>query len=465
MIRSKNVLLAGILLSSQYAIAEVEFNEHVMPLIESNCVTCHSEEGVSFSFEDPDVTYNFRMAIASAVKDDRMPPWLAEPGHENYVDDYSLTSEQKALVAEWAAAGFPRDETKSRVSVAVDQQIFEADITMAALRDAAYLPDQENKDDYRCFIVDWPYEEDKYVTGFLAEPGNLRVAHHLVAHMIAPESVEFIKMLSEEEEGPGHQCFGGPLPDRMGDKAVKDEIEKRYPGEWEKLTENNYWLSHWAPGMYGIEFPEDTGILMRPGSAVVVQMHYYSAFAPGETDIGTMMQFQVADEVKKPSINHPLTKGKWLFGKNNESMLIEAGGEATYEVSEDFSRIANYTAQVLGIEREEIAAIELQSANVHMHAFGASGSTSLLDSDGEKHTLLNIPNWDLDWQRDFMFTEGKIISSDDFDRTQLIVECNFSNYTNETVYGGYGSDDEMCFNFSYMSVILSDDEGAAVADD
>ena len=96
-----------------------------------------------------------------------------------------------------------------------------------------------------------------------------------------------------------------------------------------------------------------------------------------------------------------------------------------------------------------------------MHAFGASGSTSLLDSAGEKHTLLNIPAWDLDWQRDFMFTEGKVISSEDFDRTRLIVECTFSNYTNETVYGGYGSDDEMCFNFSYMSVIRSDDEKLA----
>ena len=80
------------------------------------------------------------------------------------------------------------------------------------------------------------------------------------------------------------------------------------------------WLSHWAPGMYGIDFPKDTGILMRPGSAVVVQMHYYSAFAPGESDIDTIMHFKVADNVKKPSVNHPLTRNRWLYADDNDSM-------------------------------------------------------------------------------------------------------------------------------------------------
>ena len=98
-----------------------------------------------------------------------------------------------------------------------------------------------------------------------------------------------------------------------------------------------------------------------------------------------------------------------------------------------------------------------------MHAFGAAGEASLLHASGEKETLLNIPRWDLDWQRDFLFEQGKIIPREDFKRARLIVECTFDNYTDETVFGGYGSDDEMCFNFSYVSVIRKN-ESVASAD-
>ena len=69
------------LLCTHPAVADIEFHADVMPLIDANCITCHASDGVSFSFEDPDETYNFRAAIALAVRDDRMPPWLAEPGH------------------------------------------------------------------------------------------------------------------------------------------------------------------------------------------------------------------------------------------------------------------------------------------------------------------------------------------------------------------------------------------------
>jgi hypothetical protein len=449
------------LLGTQLAVADVEFNADVMPLINANCVTCHATDGVSFSFEDPDETYNFRMAIALAVKDDRMPPWLAEPGHQSYVDDYSLTTDEKSLIAEWAAGGYQRAESVPVVAATEINGTFDADWSVPALAGESYLPNQDRKDDYRCFIVDWPYDTDKYVTGFLAEPGNMKIAHHLVAHMIGPESVDLLKTLSEEEEGPGHQCFGGALPDRFDDDEVQQQVEERFPGGWDKLVDESYWLSHWAPGMYGIDFPKDTGILMRPGSAVVVQMHYYSAFAPGEYDENTMMHFKVADSVKKPSVNHPLTRNRWLYAEDNDSMTIPPRESATYETSVRFDELADYMASALEIDREEISAIELQSANIHMHAFGASGVASLLDREGSKETLLSIPRWDLAWQRDFTFTEGKIIPRSEFDRTRLIVECTFNNYTDELVYGGYGSDDEMCFNFSYMSVIRGDDEALA----
>ena len=440
---------------------DVEFHRDVMPIVHAKCLACHSENGVSFSYENPDEAYVFRAAIASSVKDNRMPPWLAEPGHQTYVDDYSLSAEEKAVIAEWAAAGYPRDDAAAQPVKTVQSRVVDADIVLDVQGGESYLPDQTRKDDYRCFIVDWPYESDKYVTGFEARPGNLRIAHHVVVYSVRPEAAGILKTLSAEEDGFGYQCFGGPLPDRLGSKDEQAKLEERFPGGLEKLNRNNFWLSHWAPGTKGLGFPEDTGILMEPGSIIVVQMHYYSAYAPGETDTDTTLYYNVADHVEKPSIFLPLSKGRWLNGRENGSMAIEAGETETYETRWNFERVRNYAAHALRVDPESVAAVELQSANVHMHAFGAAGSTSLLRSSGRKETLLKIPRWDLNWQRDFMFAEGKVVPRDEFAGTQLIVECTFSNYTDDTVYGGYGSYDEMCFNFSYVSLIRGEPQRAA----
>ena len=455
-------LLAALVATTAYADAEVEFYKDVMPLVESNCITCHSHDSVSFSFENADETYVLRMAIADAVRNDRMPPWLAEPGHQQYMDDFSLSADEKQVFNDWADAGYPKADMPPDETTRAQEYIFEADLSMNVLPVEAYLPDQDRKDDYRCFIVDWPYEQDMYVTGFMASPGNLRVAHHLVNHVVGPEGADLIKLMSDEDEGPGHQCFGGPFPDKLGDEAYRASIDERFPGALEEMVDNSYWLSHWAPGIYGLSFPENSGVLMRPGSVVVVQMHYYSAFAPGESDRNTTMHFQVAADVERPAVNHPLTGNNWLGRKEDITLRIPPGESKTYETSASIQSIADYAAWNLKIDPEEVAAIEVHSANVPMHDFGASGRSSLLDAGGRKETLLHIPRWDLNWQRDFMFTEGKLIPRSEFEDSRLIVECTFSNYTDETVFGGYGSDDEMCFNFSYIAVIRGDKPAVAV---
>jgi len=442
-----------------WAESTTEFYSDIMPIVENRCLTCHSEAGVSFSFEDPDITYSFRAAMSAAVASDRMPPWLAEPGHKAYVNDYSLTAEEKAKFETWAKAGHPRDpepQPSQSAAIAARSATFEADLSVILSDGRSYLPEQNVKDDYRCFIVDWPYSHNKYVTGFKAEPGNLKIAHHLVNFVIPPESVEMIREFDAGEDGDGYSCLGSPLPDRMADDKMRADFDQRHPGGWDQLLNDQFWLSQWAPGTYDFEFPQNTGVLIEPGSVVVVQMHYYSPFAPGESDQNTTMHFQLADIVEKPSVIYPLHNRIWLTSRDNNSMTVPARGESTYETSENFEAIAEHAGRALLVDTLDIEAIELQSANVHMHAFGASGSASLIDVNGKKQTLLNIPRWDLNWQRDFTFQKPIRIEQKDMVNTRLVVECTYANHTDELVYGGVGSYDEMCFNFSYVSLVLKD---------
>ncbi len=133
-------------------------------------------------------------------------------------------------------------------------------------------------------------------------------------------------------------------------------------------------------------------------------------------------------------------------------MIIPPGDTATYEVTHDFEVLRSYAANLTGVEEERIEALEVHSANLHMHAFGHSGEISLIDHNGRPETLLSVPRWDLRWQRDFTFTEPKVVPRDEMEATSLRLRCTYRNPTEEPVYGGFGSYDEMCFNFPYIAV-------------
>jgi hypothetical protein len=451
------------------------YHEDIRPVLSQNCLGCHTADGPGWSMEDPEETYRMRYAIAAAILDRRMPPWIAEAGHQSYHDDPSLGAAVLAMVSAWRDADFPRGEPGSdpayheapapgapgAVRGAHEAHAFQPDLTLEVMPGQSYLPNQDRADDYRCFVVDWPLDEPGYVTGFRAVPGNLLVAHHVVVHAIRPEMVDRYRELEEAEEGLGYQCFGGSIPDRLGNRAEREAYEERYPDGIRELSLASFWLAHWAPGMDGHRFPAGTGIPMDPGSAVVVQMHYYGLEAPGERDEGTRIDFQVAHEVERPAFHLPQTRNAWLVAERNGSMIIEPGQTATYELSDRLGDLLAYVARVTGVEEDRIGGLEIHSANLHMHAFGHSGVISLRDPNGRKEILLSVPRWDLRWQRDFTFVEPKVFTRDDLGRTWLSVECTFRNPTDEMVYGGYGSFDEMCFNFSYIAVRP---EGEGVAD-
>ncbi len=443
----------------------------IRPLLLQNCMGCHAEEGPGWSMVDPEETFARNRLIASMVTQRQMPPWLAAPGHQAYLGDLSLSDETVRHFEAWRAAGFPRGTPVSDEAHGLHDHggvghahgghggPFVPEVSLEVLPGDRFLPNQEDPDDYRCFVVDWEGEEEAWMTGFRALPGNLAVAHHVVIYAVdAHLAPRFHELVAEEAEQPGYQCFGGALPDRLGIRAQREAYEARYPDGVRELSLGNYWLAHWAPGMDGHVFPEGTGIRLEPGAALVVQIHYYAADFPGEYDEGTRVEFQLASEVERPAFHFQQTRGDWLVSERNRTMVIEPGATATYEVRDGMEPLLPYISRLTRVPVERIGALEIHSANLHMHAFGHSGEISLTHPTGAREVLLSVPRWDLRWQRDFTFAEPKVFPRNVLRGVFLTTQCTFQNPTEQVVYGGYGSYDEMCFNFSYIAVRVLPEE-------
>lgn len=445
------LLIASALFFSSSALSAQTYYDDIRPLMQENCLKCHSEDGVAWSMEDAAETYARRRAIGAAILTKKMPPWLAEGGHQGYVADLSLSSTALETVRSWVDAGHPLGEPVSEPAYVRTASSFQPDVKLDLLV-GPYLPNQTRSDDYRCFLVEWPGQNVGYLTGFRTQPGNLGVAHHAVIYAVNPDMAERYQEFADDEEGPGYQCFGGSLPDRLGSRSAREAYEIRHPGGMDDLRGADFWLAHWAPGMDGYAFPTGTGVRIEPGSLLVVQMHYYSEHAPGESDEGTQLHFTVAEDVERRAFHYPLTENRWIGGERNGSMVVAPGQQATYETSVGLDDLIRYVSHVTQVPSDSITALEIHSANLHMHAFGHSGEITLTDSNGRVETLLSVPRWDLNWQRDFTFTQPKVFERKDLERARLAVRCTFENPTADMVYGGFGSDEEMCFNFSYIAV-------------
>jgi hypothetical protein len=439
-------------------IANVTWHQDIKPLLDSSCIDCHAEGKLAFPLETIDQAVRHKDSVLSAVTQRRMPIWLAAPGHRLYNDDPTLSDDDIAKLSLWYENGSPEgtpQQTPIDNAGSLPLTAWNPDIEIAPLpHDKVYVPSIGRPDDYRCFMAEWPSEDPvRYITGFHVIPGNERIVHHLVAFKVSRSVVPMLNKLMAEETRPGYQCFGGSYPDRLADENVRIRMEKEFPGALAQLKTADMWLFHWAPGMSETLLPDGIGIPVRNDDVILLQVHYYPGNSPGESDSGTTVQFKTASFVDKPAFVYAMSRDEWFSGRASNSMVIAPGEEKTFTTSETLAEIVRYGRQQLGITKAATA-VEIHSANLHMHSYGTASTTGLTHPDGRREVLLDIPVWDVHWQRDFIFKNMINIPAQAMEGTVQDLSCRYVNPSQKPIYGGLGSDDEMCISMSIYALVL-----------
>ena len=378
----------------------------VRPVVESACVTCHSEGGAGgFPLDDYAVVAGMAEQVADSVVDRRMPPWLAGPGCNDYQYDISLSDEEIATIAAWAEAGAPEGDPEASVKGDPPEwrSLDRVDLTLEL---PGYVP-EESPDDYRCFVIEWP-EQGQYVTGYDIRPENAELVHHVVLFLADAELLEDFEARDAEDEGPGYTCYGGP---GVVSSSSAD------------------WLGAWAPGAVSGGFPEGTGIWVGAGDVIVAQIHFNTATSEPAEDL-VEIDLRVEDDVPDPALIQPWADPGWL---DSSEMEIPAG--------------STDTRHSFGFTIPEAWAFRIHSASVHMHTLGVTGRIWAEHADGAEECVLDVPRWDFDWQRSYLLEEPVEIPGG----TTLHLECSWDNPTDEDVYWGDGTGDEMCLGTMFLT--------------
>jgi len=366
---------------------QVTWHEHIAPLVQEKCLSCHNEGGIApFVIETYDQAKEWASSMQRAISDGTMPPWGAQETDEcesigAYRDDIRLSAEQKELFSKWITDGRLEGDVKS-----APEFVQALSLTLPEPSRSLSIPSavtvEGTSDEFVCFTLDPQITEPVWLTGSQIQAGNSAIVHH--ALVFRDRSGVGEELADDSGQYP---CFGGPR------------------------TDDIVLISAWAPGAVPATLPNNTGTPLEPGDKLVMQVHYHPTGQGPETDDSTQVDLKWTTE--EPDY----VGGIFLIGNFDEGGEAVAGGEGFgLTTGPDFMIPAGATdhQEVLrffldddDLPRKRLLPLYLWAVGTHMHYVGTDMKITATSPNGDEQCLVHTPQWDFNWQRAYAF-EGEV---------------------------------------------------------
>jgi len=400
----------------------VTYYEDVLPILNDNCVNCHTEGGLApFAVDDYAEAKTWATSIVAATSSRTMPPWgIDNSGACNtFADARWLEDEELAVLAAWVDDGLLEGDPATEIPDPPTPPVLEG-AGIAEITTPSYVPVPEapgELEDYQCFLLDMGQDSDRYLVGFDVIPGNARTVHHVLGMKVNPNSFgNAATMQALDDASPdqlGWDCFGA-----AGENVFVEGVPVS-----------------WAPGTGATVFPTGTGIPMRADDVMVVQVHYNLANESGPD--ATTIRLAFADEVEKPAMQVLWDPFLYASVLGSPETLAPGLPSVTYEWSDSIRTMT-------GIQ--DAASVQVWGLLPHMHKRGRT-MTIDFDTDAGMACGARVDRWDFDWQQAYFLEQPLTVGLDQ----EMHVSCNWDTTADTTpIQGGFGTKDEMCLVGLYV---------------
>jgi hypothetical protein len=402
-------------------------------IIEKHCVNCHEEGGIApFPLDTYDRVKAVAAAAEFAVENGTMPPWPPTSGYTRFEHERQLPEQDEYVLLNWLASDLAEGDPADYVPPVIEDEENPPDFNLKLKLPQPYTPTLR-PDDHRCFAIEWPLDEFTYVTDVDVIPDQVEEVHHVIVSIAEPEDASLYYAADGEDGRPGWYCLGAggvsgaPLPRQIGG---------------------------WVPGAGREPAPAGTGIGVKPGSVMIVQMHYNTLVAEPKPDQSTVL-IATAEQVERPASGFLFANPAWL---RPGGMPIAAGdANAHHEFTVPAAALAFIFGESAGLELTDPWV--MHNGFLHMHNLGKSGRTTLIRADGTEQVMLEVRNWDFNWQGTYRFERELLVQPGD----RIKLECNWDNSADnqpiidgvqpapQYVEWGDNTNDEMCL----MNILMT----------
>lgn len=356
-------LLYASSLTAQQATAPANiptFYRDVLPILQEHCQVCHRSGGIApIAFENYESTRAYAATIREAVQNRSMPPWFAEKGVGRFSNDPSLTTEQIATLAAWAAgkapAGNPADAPQPKkwaerwTIPAPDLEIKMAEpVDIPAAGDVGYTYE----------ILPTGFKEGYWVQASEILPGLPEHVHHAVVYVRPPGS-PWLR----------HAPVGKPFT-----AETLGSPEDKRDAMW---TDSDILLVY-APGSTPDNWPRGMAKFIPAGSDLVFQIHYTTNGKPGK-DLSRIGLIFAKEPPEKRVLTLQLT---------NDHFVIPPGAP-------------DYRAEARGTLPNDAL---LLSFFPHMHLRGKRFEYNIIHRDKSVEPLLRV-HYHFHWQMSYRLAE------------------------------------------------------------
>jgi hypothetical protein len=365
------------------------------------------------SLETFDEVSPYANVVMAAVLTGNMPPWTPEPECRPMDRERVLTTEELNAFTAWDEAGRHEGNPDDYISPEEEEEILLGPPDITTNSGEAYIGDGVQTDYYHCFVLDYTFERSTAITAIGVEQGAGNILHHVLAYAVSEENLPQIEALDSANEEQGYTCFGGPgAPSTM--------------------------LTGWAPGISELVLPDESALIVESGTKIVMQVHYNYINLDEEEVVPsdlTGLNLWILDEGE-----HPEKEFSFSIIANGDIYIDAHDAQSIHEMS--FT--VGGPATLVGIVP-------------HMHILGTEISVSLTDNEDEASCLVDIPEWDFDWQEIYQYTEDSFYSLEGGE--ELTLRCVYDNSAGNQpvvdgeqleprdVIWGEGTLDEMCLAF------------------
>jgi hypothetical protein len=408
------------------------FNQDVAPVIYERCTICHRPGDIR---GDIPLTSHAGIAewaytISARLEDGLMPPWAADHRFGHFSNDLGLSLNEERKIRKWIDADCPKDIGAEPIKpnpilLTSEWRIGEPDAVLSMLpKGEGYTVKPEGRLPYQHFIVESPFEEDKWVTATEVKPGASDVVHHINVFLLTEEKTLSLRELVKR---------------RLGLKRLKDRGEMATPESvgmaldlygW-RLEKRVRFLSDYNPAESRTLFGEGRGFLLKKGARFVFEVHYTPNGV--EQQDNSKIAFKFGDKVPEDwRLREPFTRIAGHMGR------IQIPANQTFSLDYDLPFFLD---------------ADLQSLKPHMHYRGSSVEAFLVSPDGTEKKILSLPKWNYDFQMPYIFESPVFVPKGTtlrvryhWDNTQNNPNLSQGEYSQHVDFG-FQTEDEMSMAF------------------